>query len=359
MSLKFDRSAPEGGIRIQYRWENGKVLLQFDFRFDQDPAGQNSVLRVRLINAEERSVLECLQRAEEEEPLRAVLLHPSLWQGVENPYLYRLEVELKGSDGEVCDRCVRSIPLYCLEIIAGQGVLLNGNSFCPRTVRYRVTGERTDGGQNGNPSPAEASDNVQLYMLRDLQLLRKMGANGIFAEGLWEKEAALRQLCNRLGLLLWEEGDALPEKRESMPLFFRAGRAAASENSQSDEAEGGCDNAEKSLMGPDDVLTPLYYEYCARWSRQPFVYLVPESVVRQKNGRFRATVYSNCKKVALYSDGILHEFQSGEVKFHFREITGSGPCLTLTAEAQECAHSVSLHKTFTNSSLFHDISPLE
>ena len=256
--------------------------------------------------------------------MQSVLLHPHLWQGIENPYLYRLEAEIFSPGRKQVDRCVRLLPLYVLECLPGKGLLLNGETFCPRTVRYRP------------PEQIKTAEGQRLLM-QDMQLIREMGANGIFLEGVGEKGRLLLQICQKLGLLVWDEGNSVPgnsENPENLPCF-----------------RGGSD----SLLKEDGSFSAQYYRYRARWSKTPFVYIVPESIRQQENGLFMAAVYSSCKKVALYSNGILHEFQSGREEFIFRGITAESPCLVLTAEAEECAQSLSIHKTFTKSSLFHDI----
>ncbi len=351
MSLKFDRSAPGGGIEVKYALENGKVFLQFAFRFTKEPVGRDAMLRLQLINREEQTVLECFQRADEEEPLRAVLLHPCLWQGVENPHLYRMEAELLLPTGAVCDRGVRRVALCQFQEIPGKGFFLNGSPFLPKVVRYRIE-EKSVGGQSSDTSSAAgARNNAPLYLLRDMELIKGMGANAVLPEGKVKSDGGFRQLCEQMGLLVWRS-EVLEEKREDIPLFFRR---TVPQKEQEASGESGCGQEKNQLLRQDGKLSSLYYKYRALWSDKPFVYLAPESISRQKNGRFSATVYSNCKKVALYSDGVLHEFKIGETEFFFREITGEGPCLSLTAEAQECAHSVSVHKTFTDSSLFHDM----
>lgn len=350
MSLKFDCSAPGGGIEVKYRLENGKAFLQFAFRFIKEPTGQDIVLRLHLINREGQTVLECFQRADEEEPLRAVLLQPCLWQGVENPHLYRMEADLILPTGEICDRSVRRIAFCQLEEIPGKGFFLNGNPFFPKVVRYRI--EEFAGGQSSDTSPAAGvGNNAPLYLLRDMELIRGMGANAVLPEGKMKSDEGFRQLCEQMGLLVWKS-ESLMERRGDIPLFFRR---ATPQKEQEVSGESGCGQEKNQLLRQDGTPSSLYYKYRARWTDKPFVYLAPESIRQQKNGRFSAVVYSNCKKVALYSDGVLHEFKMGETEFFFREITGEGPCLTLTAEAQECAHSVSVHKTFTDLSLFHDM----
>ena len=56
-------------------------------------------------------------------------------------------------------------------------------------------------------------------------------------------------------------------------------------------------------------------------------------------------VYSNCSKVALYTDGVFFEVHSGEEKFVFEDIPAMRPCIMLTAEADGCIMSLSIQKS--------------
>lgn len=339
MNLRFDRTAAGEGVEAQCRLESGKALLEWHFYYENGESGRDFYVKLRLTDKEERLVLECLQQTGEEEPLKSVLLHPQLWQGVDAPYLYRLEAEIFSQTGERTDRYSRAFPLYTLTHVPGKGLLLNGEFFCPKTVRYRLQERKSE--EQGQSSEAQ----MFLELLRDLQLARQAGANGILLEGTADR--IFRNLCERMGFLVWEGGRsgeaahcsgigtaALPGDGGAVPLLRGNG---------------------ESLLKPDGTPASLFYRYRAKWSRCPFVYIVPESVMCRENGTFSVSVYSSCKRVALYADGVLHAFLTGEEEFVFHGIVPSGPCLALTAEAEECAQSLSVHRTFTKLSLFHDI----
>lgn len=346
MSVKFNRSAAGSGVEVHCRAENGKLLLQWSFQLKRDTAGTDScgagddgaVIRLRLWDGQEKMVLECVQCSEEEERLESVLLHPCLWQGTEHPYLYRLEAQIVTRSGEITDTLVRMQPFYTLTGNLKEGISLNGQPFLPRAVRYGQPEECRRGGGLCGSRPEECGGAQERRMEQDLRKLLEMGANSIVREENGWEEGLLRQCCERLGLLLWEEEQVSTVGWRELPRCYEMGQEEA-----------------PVLFGKDGEPCSLYYRYRAAWGRTPFVYLVPESVHRQENGSFTATVYSSCKRVALYSDGNLQEFQPGEEEFVFREIQSAGPCLMLTAEAEECTQSLSIHKTFTKLSPFHDI----
>lgn len=303
--IQFDRSAPGEGAELILHPQNGRVEVDFHFHYRSGSDGSGCVVRVRLCDREGFLTLEAVQQADEEEQLRGVLLHPRVWQSVEDPYLYRLEAVIIGADGQINDTVVRALAIYELREHPQKGWLLNGEPFSFRTVVYEP-----------------AADTTREQLLQELLLLRGMGANSVYMER--EKpDGPTAQLCGELGLLV---PDSSMLSKEQLPVWRR-----------------------------DGSFVTLYYRYLAEWGKRPFVYIVPESIRRQENGSYTVTVYSSCAKVAMYSDGILQEFQSGKTEFIFREVTAKGPCLALTAETEECVCSFSVHKTFTKSSRFHDI----
>lgn len=306
--MMFDRSAPGGGVEVECVPKNGKVLLTWRFRFIGEKPG--ALLSVTVKDREGNRVLECLRREPEEESLQAVLLHPKLWCGIENPYLYQMEVRLLGQGGGLRDKVMRQLPIRRLEKLPEKGYFLNGAPFQPKTVNYVLPGAASD---------AEC----QSRMFRDMELLLQLGADSIYCRESGRGYDVLRQLCDRIGILLWPEASKI-------------------------SLRGG----EQCLLDPvtDEPAAP-FYQCKARWSSQPFVYISPESVKAAGSGSFRAVVYSNCNRVALYTDGVLFEVHSGEREFVFEEIPAGHPCVMLTAEADGCNMSLSVQKSCVASPL--------
>lgn len=308
--MRFDSMAPGEGVEVSCRFENGKACLEWKFIFADSSVevGRKGILRLLMWDRQGNIVLECIRRPEEEEPLRSILLQPHLWNGVEDPYLYTLEAFLMDGEGNCLDSLCRQLALYSLDF-RGE-LFLNGIKFEERAVAYCFP-------------EAKSSAELQRMVAADLQLLRELGANCIYAE----KEEGLYkpflQLCERLGFLV----RPLPEDRNQKIPAYR-GEAC-------------------SLVNREGNPKSEFYRYKARWSREPFVYIVPESIHRQESGNFSAVVYSSCGRIALYSNGNLHEFQSGDGEFLFREIPAKSPYLLLTAEGDGCMESLSLHRIFT------------
>lgn len=304
--MRFDRKSADGGVEVECVLENGKALLTWKFHFEG--YCPEATIQLALTDREGRPVLVCLRQEPEEEPLQAIMLHPRLWDGVESPYLYQAEVCLLGSGGCLLDRLKLPIAMRSLYQLPGKGFYLNNQPFEPRTVNYSM--------------PAEGSAAVrQNRMLEDFQLLRELGANSIFCGAEGRSSQSLMRLCDRLGFLVWSE----------MAEFdFREGK-------------------NRLMDSITDRPGPLFYRCKARWSRKPFVYLDPASVCPMKSGNYRAVVYSNSTRVALYTDGVLFEFRSGEGEFVFEEIPARRPCVMLTAETDECCMSFSVHRQKSSS----------
>lgn len=325
MSLAFDRAAPEEGVETILRLETGRAYFEWQLRCTGTPRAETVHLRLR--DGRQETVLECLGMAAEEEPLRAILLQPHLWNGVKDPYLYSLEVNLWDENGTCIDRICRPMPLRRAELQFGKGFALNGVPFDLRTVQYRI------------PVQAQAAEGQRVIM-EDLQKLLSLGANSVYIGQGGGLEKPFLQLCDRLGILILTDMSYLQYNEEmgnfrDMPML-RGG-------------SGGL------ILEDSSRVTSEFYRYKARWNPEPFVYIVPESVKRQENGNFCATVYSSCQRIALYSDGHLFEFMSGQEEFVFQNIPAKGPCVMLTAEGDGCSGAFSVHKTFTKSSRIGDI----
>ncbi|MCM1539993.1 MAG: hypothetical protein NC121_01900 [Blautia sp.] len=292
--MKFDRKAPGEGVEAVCRLENGKAVIEWNFAFlktEQERAGSTLLLTLR--DKAGQTALLCMQKADEEELLASVLLHPHLWD-CENPYLYEAEAVLQDSMGKETDRLKKQVPIRELRNHPRRGWLLNGGEFVLKAVEYTI------------PQHTSQAEKKQL-VLNDFRLLKEMGANCIHTE------PSLRKLCERMGFLTWQKE-----------------MAAMGEN----------------LPRPTGSL---FYRYKAKWNDEPFVYIVPESISVLPSRNLSVTVYSNCSRVVLYSDGELFEFQSGSEAFIFQEVPAKGPCVMLSAEGDDCGISLSVHRTFIRS----------
>lgn len=308
--MKFNRQAPGQGIDAVCKPESGRVTIEWSFSFLKEEEDAGSVLTLTMRDKEGETVLLCMQEAEEEELLISVMLHPRLWN-CQTPYLYEMEAVLQDLEGKETDVLRRQLPLREVCFHPRRGWLLNGAEFVLKAVEYTV------------PQHASQAEKQRL-ILEDFRLLKKMGANCIHTEpSLWK-------LCEKLGFLIWDKNMAAVEKE--LPCLTGEG------------------DGRLSLR----QVGSLFYQYKARWSDEPFVYIDSESIAVLPSGNLKVAVYSNCCRVVLYSDGILFEFQSGNEEFIFREVPAKGPCVILSAEGDNCSMSLSFHKTFREfSRTFH------
>lgn len=301
--MKFDRKAPGQGVDAVCRLESGRATIEWKFCFlKEEQEGTGNLLTIVMRDKEGETVLLCMQEAEEEEALVSVVLHPCLWS-CQTPYLYDLEAVLQDAEGRETDTLRRQQPLREICFHPRRGWLLNGADFVLKAVEYTV------------PQYASQAERQRL-VLEDFRLLKKMGANCIHTDpSLWN-------LCEKLGFLIWDKNMAAVEKELPCLTGEGAGRLSLRQESA------------------------LFYQYRAKWSDEPFVYIDPDSIVVLPSGNLKVAVYSNCCRVVLYSDGALFEFQTGDGEFVFQEVPARGPCIMLSAEGDDCSMSLSLHKTF-------------
>lgn len=293
---RFDRTAPGEGMIIYSRVENGKAYLEFQFFLKTAETEEDCVAEIRVYDMSGKLVLEIDYPLREEEPAKGMLLHPRLWRGMEDPYLYTVTVQLFD-----LDLLERKFPLRTLEELSTKGYYLNGEAFLVRPIVYSLP-----------PQPSPDVSRLE-QMQRELQLYKEMGANTICLQ-VPEYDDDFVQLCDKMGFLVWC-GDTKGQITKSCDLL--------------------------SLQ--DANPTDLYYYKKACWSKEHFLYIVNKSLKQQKNGNYSLTVYSNQKKVALYVEGVLFEFQVSTPEFLFEEIPAGKRPLQLTAEAGECRVSITMY----------------
>ena len=295
-------------MMIYSRIENGKAYLEFQFFLKTDETDVDCVADIRVYDMSGKLVLEIEYPMREEEPAKGMLLHPRLWRGMEDPSLYSVKVQLqlrKQSENKICevtlDTLEKQLPLRMLKNQFAKGYFLNGEAYAVRPIVYHL--------------PSQSSPDISRLeqMQRELQLYKEMGANTICLQ-VPEYDDDFVQLCDKMGFLVWC-GDVKEQIAQSCDL----------------------------LTLEASVPTDLYFYKKACWSKEPFLYIVNKSLKRQKNGNYSLTVYSNQKKVALYVEGVLFEFQVSAPEFLFEEIPAGKCPLQLTAEAGECRVSMTVY----------------
>lgn len=243
--MEFNRKGPEGGVEIYSTIRNNRAFLECKIHLQKtraeelleeveditgvgyppgeqciqeagDVAGtEGTVLRVkkgyldiRVWDREERLVLQCRHSLEQEELAEGILLQPNLWQGVPDPYLYRIRIALIEKGNSVTDVLEDYFALRDLHEVSGKGWMLNGAPFPLRPVAYAI------------PTPLTCGEEIQTRMHEDLKLIRDMGANVVCPiESKITREFC--RVCDELGLVVWwtDARKAKSGKQEEIPRF--------------------------------------------------------------------------------------------------------------------------------------------
>lgn len=333
-------------LGITTKLENGKAYLEF--ALPEKIGRLLSALQIEIWEGAEgeRLVFHGEYSSEEADSMTALLLRPHLWDGMRDPYVYRVKAqgrfgaaeygetfgvtaEEETVDASSIDEVTevywrQELAIYDVRVVDKKGILLNEKEFLPHEVCYRMLLQTGDAGI------------WEEQMKEDLERLARMGVNAIRLEGTGSgaevqdrcEVRAFYSLCRRGGFLT---GD-LWIRPENLPVY----RGLSGETT--------C----QALLAADGrTLTERYYYYQAKWSSEPVLYPALSTLHRQENGLLSLTIYSNQKKVVLYVDGVLFLFQSaasGDPEFIFEDIPVEKLPLHLAAEAGNLSISLTVTK---------------
>lgn len=153
---------------------------------------------VRLIDAGGKTVATGTRRI----PLRAdsasesvetlSVATPHLWNGVADPYLHRLVVEIATPSGAVLDRVEQAFGIREMRADPARGFLLNGKPLRLQGVGYHQDRE----GKGWATAPADIE--------QDFAIMREMGVNSIRLTH-YQHGQVIHDLADRYGMVLWEE----------------------------------------------------------------------------------------------------------------------------------------------------------
>ena len=117
---------------------------------------------------------------------------PHLWQGVADPYLYRLVANIRSASGTVTDHAEQQIGIRTIRLDPQQGLFLNGKHLALHGVGLH---------QDRQPEGwAQAEANIT----DTLATIRDMGANTIRLTH-YQHGQPVHDLADRAGLLVWDE----------------------------------------------------------------------------------------------------------------------------------------------------------
>ena len=320
-------------LGITTKLENGKAYLEF--ALPEKIGRLLSALQIEIWEEAEggRLVFHGEYSPEEADSMTALLLRPHLWDGMRDPYVYRVTaqgrfeaVEQEEKSGVTVEEVYwqQELAIYDMRVVDKKGIFLNAKEFMPHEAAYRLPPQISDAGTQ------------EELMKRDLDRLARMGVNAVRLEGTGsgidgQESRSVRlfyRLCRRSGFLtgdLWIRPQNLPVYR-GLP----------------------GEMTEEALLSADGrTLTERYYHYQAKWSSEPVLYPALSTLRRQENGQASLTIYSNQKKVVLYVDGVLFLFQSagaGDPEFIFEDIPVAKLPLQLAAEAGNLSVSLTVTK---------------
>lgn len=132
------------------------------------------------------------------------VIQPRLWQGIKDPYLYQVNVELMVG-GRAVDRVTQSLGLRSVRMDPKLGFFLNDEPYPLRGVCRHQDRE----GKGWAVSEADERE--------DMAIIREMGANALRLAH-YPHSYTFLDLCDRYGLLVWAE-IPLVNKVRNTPAF--------------------------------------------------------------------------------------------------------------------------------------------
>jgi beta-galactosidase len=117
---------------------------------------------------------------------------PRLWQGIKDPYLYRLVVTVRSSQGVLLDRVIQPLGLRALKFDPENGFFLNGEHLFLK------------GASMHQDRPVKGWAISQADQAQDFDVLRDMGANAVRLAH-YQHDQYSYELADALGLIVWAE----------------------------------------------------------------------------------------------------------------------------------------------------------
>ena len=177
----------------------GSAQIQVRARMRNDSQQSEAlVLRTTLVDAQdkiagqEEQTVTLAPASVEERTANVIVPHPHLWQGVEDPYLYHVVVELSNKSSQVVDRVSVPFGIRQVRFDVDQGLFLNGKHAAVHGVGYHQDRE----GKGWARGPEEVS--------ADEATMREMGVTGIRLTH-YQHGQPIHDLADRDGLVVWDE----------------------------------------------------------------------------------------------------------------------------------------------------------
>ena len=181
-------SLASGGAQVEVRArlrndseQSGTVMLR---TLLIDSMGKVAAQQEQSVAVEPASVAESV--------VSVAVPHPHLWQGVEDPYLYRLVVELSDKSAQLVDRVSLPFGIRQVRFDPNDGLFLNGKHVTVHGVGYHQDRE----GKGWASEPADVA--------ADEATMREMGVTGVRLTH-YQHGQPIHDLADRDGLVLWDE----------------------------------------------------------------------------------------------------------------------------------------------------------
>jgi beta-galactosidase len=178
---------------------SGGAQVQVRARVRNDSEQSGTVeLRTSLVDAQghlagqqEQSVT-VAPTSVEERIVNVAVVHPHLWQGVQDPYLYLLVAEVVDKPSGLVDRVSIPFGIRQIRFDADKGLFLNGKHVAVHGVGYHQDRE----GKGWATDRADVAE--------DVATMREMGVTGIRLTH-YQHGQPIHDLADRDGIVVWDE----------------------------------------------------------------------------------------------------------------------------------------------------------
>ncbi|KQN39435.1 hypothetical protein ASG37_07655 [Sphingomonas sp. Leaf407] len=176
--------------------DDGAARVAVRTRLRNDGRSGAVTLRTSIVDAAGRTVARDERRvrltrgADSEQRMTLTVANPRRWNGIADPYLYRMVVELAGRG--VADRVEQPLGLRTVAVDPNRGFLLNGTP-----LRLRGVNRHQDRQEKG--WALSTADHAQ-----DMALIEELGANSVRLAH-YNHATPFYELADRNGMVLWAE----------------------------------------------------------------------------------------------------------------------------------------------------------
>lgn len=148
------------------------------------PAFKDDEVKIQIVNKDGLIIKEGYNKDFE-------INNPILWNGIENPYLYKVKASLF-HDNTLCDEVIENIGFRSFKVDPINGFFLNDKPYPLRGVS-----KHQDRKDKGN---AISYDDME----EDLELIKEIGANCIRLAH-YQHDQHIYDLCDKYGIIIWTE----------------------------------------------------------------------------------------------------------------------------------------------------------